>query len=229
MLIEHTCLHLATYKKARHVTDRANERNQAVLRVVVSVLDAYSHNNGKLETIKDSVSDLLEFWYFAAVKSGRIPLPLNMAFQMHNLRSTVNVVRLLLDCSPHELDIVNAPSGINGQRPLHHLMKSDIPLNYKKLIVQLLIDKGVHIDGVDKNGKDATHAFFPLSLKSPHHNDINSIHDIICMLTHDYPPPLCCLAAKAVICNDLDYHHMLLPPRLKQIISYHDPNASLLV
>ena len=229
LLIEHTCSQLATYTRGRNITQRANERNQTVLRVVVSVLDTYSHSNGNLEPIKDSVSDLLQCWYSAAVKSGEIPLPLNMVLQMHNLRSAVNVIRLLLDGSPQEIDAVNAPSGTSGERPLHHLMKSDIPLTHKKLIVQLLIDKGVHIDAVDKNGKDATHAIFPLSLKSPLHIDINHIHDMICLITHDYPLPLSCLAAKAVITNGLHYKRMLLPPRLKQIISYHDPHASLSV
>ena len=227
LLIEHTCSQLTTYAEVGYVTEGNDERHLAVLRVMVIVLDKYSHSHGNVEPIKEYVSHLLKCWHWAAVKSKTVPLPLNMVLYAQNLRSTLNLVRLLLDCTPQEIDLLNTPSALSGHRPLHHLMKSDMPLVDKKRIAQLMVDKGAHIDAVDRNGKDATHAFFPLSLKSPVHVDINHIHDLVCLITHEHPPPLCCLAAKSVISNDVDYHQMLLPPRLKQIISYHDPDASL--
>lgn len=225
LLIRYTCSQLAGNRKVRRNTEKTNQKNHGVLRLVVFVLDMYLHSNGNVDHVKESVSDLLESWCFAAVKTKGPPFPLSIVLQMPSLRSRVNVIRVLLDCSPLELDIINRPSGPNRERPLHHLVKSDLPLTEKKLLVHLLVDRGVHIDAVDKNGKDATQAFFPLSLKSPLHDDINHIHDMVCLLTHDNPPPLCCLAAKAVISGTLPYRHMLLPPRLKQIISYHDPGG----
>ena len=104
----------------------------------------------------------------------------------------------------------------NGQRPLHLLFVSTNP---DTDLLKLLLDNGTHIDAVNSLQKKAIGVFRDYQRPS-------SLPNVEPLLVPPSPLSLACLAARAVVANQVPYQTMAsVAPRVKRLAALHDPNA----
>lgn len=101
---------------------------------------------------------------------------------------------------------VNVSLGPWQNRPLHYC-------SLKVEVALLLLEFGAHFDAVNRTGRTAF---------EQHRDGVGAVSECFSQFR---PPPLACLAAKAILQHKINYQLLTYPSRLKVFIGFHDPDT----